>query len=140
MPAEILSGQKMGGAGIDFGLSIAIDVNGNILTTGLFNGTANFGPSPGTYNLTSTGADDIFISCLDTSGNFLWAKQMGGTNSERSSYHRNASVNSIWAVGCNSMRQFITLIVSSKKEFAFLPWPRKRLLLCRFYIHQNVLE
>jgi hypothetical protein len=70
----------LGGTQVDVGLSISIDANGNVYTTGYFNGTADFNPGSGTYNLTSTGVEDIFISKLDASGNFIWALQIGGTS------------------------------------------------------------
>jgi hypothetical protein len=57
--------------------SIAVDASGNVYTAGTFSGTADFDPSPGTYNLASAGLDNIFISKLDASGNFLWAKSTG---------------------------------------------------------------
>jgi len=74
--------KQMGGAnsvGSDDGLSIAVDSNGDVYTTGLFKGISDFDPSSGTYNLTSFGFIDIFVSKLNSSGNFVWAKQMGGT-------------------------------------------------------------
>ena len=61
--------------------SIAVDAAGNVYTTGYFGGTADFDPGPGTYNLTSAGTYEMFISKLDSSGNFIWAKQMGGNSS-----------------------------------------------------------
>ncbi|PHX82007.1 MAG: hypothetical protein CK539_06890, partial [Flavobacteriales bacterium] len=72
----------MGGIGDDGGYSIALDGSGNVYTTGLFRGTADFDPGAGLANLTSSGTYDIFISKLDASGNFVWAKAMGGTGSE----------------------------------------------------------
>jgi hypothetical protein len=74
--------KSMGGANSDSGGSIAIDSSGNIYTTGRFAGTADFDPGPGTSSLTSAGSDDIFISKLNSSGNFVWAKRMGGTMSD----------------------------------------------------------
>lgn len=71
--------KSMGGTLDDACLSISIDVSGNIYATGYFQGTADFNPGSGTYNLTSLGVTDIFISKLDASGNFIWAKNMGGT-------------------------------------------------------------
>ncbi len=59
-----------------------IDSFGNICTTGSFEGTADFDPGPGTFNLGSAGSDDIFVSKLDPSGNFVWAKRMGGENND----------------------------------------------------------
>jgi len=61
--------------------SIALDAFGNIYTTGAFNGTVDFDPGPGIYNLTSTGNQDMYISKLTPDGNFVWAKQMGGQDS-----------------------------------------------------------
>lgn len=68
----------IGGLSDDQTWSIASDGNGNIVTTGKFAGTADFDPGAGTANLTSAGRNDIFIQKLDSSGNYLWAKQIGG--------------------------------------------------------------
>ncbi len=74
-----------------YGYSIALDASGNIYTTGSFVGTVDFDPGAGTFNLTSPGTggfgnypSDIFISKLDSAGNFVWAKQMGGTGDDNS--------------------------------------------------------
>ncbi|MEO5946210.1 MAG: MopE-related protein, partial [Chitinophagaceae bacterium] len=56
---------------------LAVDVNSNIYVTGTFNQTVDFDPGAGMYNLTAGGAQDVFVSKLDASGNFIWAKQMG---------------------------------------------------------------
>lgn len=71
---------EMGGSNNDVANSIAVDMSGNIYSTGRFWGTADFDPGPGSFNLTSFGLNDVFISKLDPSGNFIWAKQMGGPN------------------------------------------------------------
>ncbi|MDX5443024.1 MAG: SBBP repeat-containing protein, partial [Hymenobacteraceae bacterium] len=71
--------KKMGGSSGDSGNSIAVDAWGNVYTTGTFQGTADFNPGPGTFNLTSSGNSDIFISKLDSAGNFIWARKMGGS-------------------------------------------------------------
>ena len=75
--------KAMGGTGSDAGDSITTDASGNSYTTGSFNGTVDFDPSTGTYNLTSGGDMDIFIQKLDSNGNFVWAKAIGGTNIDR---------------------------------------------------------
>src|SRR3989344_4259138 len=70
--------KSMGGsAGYDEGKSIAVDSSGNIYTIGKFRGTVDFDPGPGVVNLIAAGTDNIFISKLDSAGNFIWAKQMG---------------------------------------------------------------
>lgn len=73
--------KQLGGTGFDEAHSITVDNNGNVYTTGYFQGIADFDPGTGTANLTSIGGWDIFVSKLDSSGNFVWAKQIG-TNSD----------------------------------------------------------
>lgn len=61
------------------GYALALDAFGNVYTTGYFSSTGDFDPGPETYNLaTLNNTTDIFVSKLDPSGNFVWAKQMGG--------------------------------------------------------------
>jgi len=74
--------KSMGGAGGDHGLDIVLDAAGNIYSTGSFSQTADFDPGPGVNNITTAGSDDIFISKLDASGDFVWAKSMGGTGQD----------------------------------------------------------
>lgn len=71
--------KKIGGMLIDEGTSVSVDDLGNVYTTGYFNGNVDFDPNSGTYNLNTIGDYDIFISKLDASGNFVWAKQFGST-------------------------------------------------------------
>ena len=75
------TGGPLGGTGY----SIAIDATGNIYTTGMFRGTIDIDPGPGVYNLTSAGNTDIYLSKLSSTGNFLWAKSIGGTGYDRGS-------------------------------------------------------
>lgn len=63
------------------GLSITIDSNGNVLTSGVFENTTDFDPGPGIYNLTSV-VFDGYVLKLDSNGNFIWARQMGGTGND----------------------------------------------------------
>lgn len=66
----------IGGASIDVtGVSVATDAQGNSYTTGYFYDSPNFG----SFNLTSSGGSDVFISKSDPSGNVLWVKQLGGS-------------------------------------------------------------
>ena len=70
----------MGGTGFTSGLGIIASTDGYIYTTGYFYDTTDFDPGTGTFNLTSTGNSDIFISKLNSAGNFVWACHMGGTS------------------------------------------------------------
>lgn len=71
--------KKIGG-GIDQRSSaVALDSKENVYTIGTFDGTTDFDPGPGTYNLTASGTVDGFISKLDLAGNLVWAKKIGGT-------------------------------------------------------------
>ncbi|HWY12096.1 MAG TPA: SBBP repeat-containing protein [Bacteroidia bacterium] len=70
---------------LDHGYGITLDALGNIYTTGCFGGTADFDPGLGTFTL-ATGSNfnsDIFISKLDPNGNFMWAKQFGGSYGDK---------------------------------------------------------
>ena len=75
--------EQIGGAGIDNGSAIVVDSMGNSYTVGTFNQTVDFDPSNNTFNLVSTGSDDVFITKLDPLGNFIWAKQIGGVYSDQ---------------------------------------------------------
>ncbi|SVB62474.1 uncharacterized protein METZ01_LOCUS215328, partial [marine metagenome] len=68
---------------LDKGYSVAVDSSGNVYTTGYFNGTVDFDPGAGTANLTSNGGSDAFVLKLDSSGNYVWAKSFGSTNTDR---------------------------------------------------------
>ena len=63
--------------GFNQGLSIDIDNQSNIYTTGLFEYKVDFDPGPDTNFLTGKGLLDIFIQKLDSGGNLIWAKAMG---------------------------------------------------------------
>ncbi len=58
--------------------SIALDSAGNSYVTGCFQVSAGFGST----SLTGYGSTDVFIAKLDPNGNWLWAKQAGGTGSD----------------------------------------------------------
>lgn len=74
---------RMGGSIGEIGRSIAVDAVGDVYVAGHFTGTANFNPSGAPANLTSSGNEDIFMAKYDASGNYLWAKRMGGSGYDR---------------------------------------------------------
>jgi len=65
----------------DEGLDI-IEDGGNILTTGYFNGTVDFDPGNNSFNLTSDGESDVFISKLTADGDMIWSKRFGSIGEE----------------------------------------------------------
>jgi len=78
--AKGLNGNASEGAGV------VTDALGNIYFTGKFSGNVDFDPGPSIFNLTSIGSSDVFMVKLNPSGNFIWAKQMGGSTSATSAY------------------------------------------------------
>lgn len=62
-----------------------LDELNNVYTTGYFVGTTDFNPNAGVFNITSEGAGDCFIQKLDQDGEFIWAKALGGSGSDRGS-------------------------------------------------------
>ena len=67
-----------GGTNTERGQFTTIDHAGNVYTLGSFNGTADFDPGPGVFNLTTNALIAGFITKFDASGNFLWAAQLTG--------------------------------------------------------------
>ena len=68
-----------------WGKSIAIDVSGNVYTSGYFLGSVDFDPGPGIFNLSTINPTldnlSLYVSKLNSSGSFVWAKQVGGPGS-----------------------------------------------------------
>ena len=62
-----------GAAGGGTATAVAVDSSGNIVVTGTFNGTVDFGDGP----LTANGSTGVFVAKLDSSGNILWSKAFG---------------------------------------------------------------
>jgi hypothetical protein len=68
--------KKFGGTGNDNVRGVAVDPSGDVLLTGDFTGTINFGGA----DLTSAGLEDIFLAkLLGASGGHSWSKRFGST-------------------------------------------------------------
>jgi hypothetical protein len=74
--------KSIGGTGNEYGYATTVDASGNIFTAGMFSGTVDFDPGPGTTSLTSVEYGDGCIIKMDASGNFLWVYQIGGLGNE----------------------------------------------------------
>lgn len=79
---NLIWAKQIGGALTEWPTKLVLDNFGNIYSTGYFWGTCDFDPGNATYNLTSNGKFDAFVSKLDSSGNFVWARNFGDTISD----------------------------------------------------------
>jgi gliding motility-associated-like protein len=60
--------------------NISINDNNEIGIIGVFEGTYDFNPQGGVYNLTSGNKRSVFVLKLDNQGNFQWVKSFGNEN------------------------------------------------------------
>lgn len=79
---SLIWAKSIGGIGSDDDHGITTDASDNVYVCGRFTFTPDFDPGPGTFGITSLGGDDIFILKLNSSGDFVWAKRLGGANAE----------------------------------------------------------
>lgn len=69
--------QNFGGmTGDGRGFAVAVDPNDNIVITGYFFGSVDFGGGP----LVANESEDIFVAKFDNNGNHLWSHGYGGTS------------------------------------------------------------
>jgi hypothetical protein len=73
---------QFGGTGDDYGESVVTDHLGNVYLAGYFSKTVDFDPSPGVYNISAvpTTRGNGFLVKLDSSGSFLFAKDIGASS------------------------------------------------------------
>jgi len=74
--------KTFGSFSIENAYSLTVDSSGNVYTVGDFYGTVDFDPNSTTFNLTAKGASDVYIQKLDSKGDLVWAKSMGGKASD----------------------------------------------------------
>ena len=70
--------KRFGGAGNDNGLGVGTDAAGNVIVTGTFDGTVDFGGG----GLTSAGLRDIFVAKYSPLGLHLWSARFGGSGDD----------------------------------------------------------
>lgn len=70
---NLLWSKQFGGASSQKPLALAVDSFGNVVVTGIFNGTSDFGNGP----VTAT-ESDLFLVKFDPAGTHVWSKQIGG--------------------------------------------------------------
>jgi hypothetical protein len=71
--------KRVGGTSADTVSAVGVDASGNPTLVGYFAGTANFGGA----NLTSAGANDIFIARYTAAGAHQWSARFGDANDQR---------------------------------------------------------
>lgn len=81
------------------GFSISADADNFLFVTGFFQGTVDFDPGFGIYNMASPGNQSIFISKVDAYGNLVWARQMGGTSNNAGDVIINDNEGNIYSTG-----------------------------------------
>ncbi len=83
---DFLWAKNIGGIANDEANCIKVDIYGNVFFTGSFQSSCDFNPNSGIYNIISNGLSDAFVCCLNTSGNFIWAKKMGGISNDKATF------------------------------------------------------
>jgi len=74
---EHLWSKRFGNWNEQVGFGVAVDSDGNILLTGMFDGSIDLGGD----TLTSAGTKDVFLAKLNRDGGHIWSKKFGdGTN------------------------------------------------------------
>lgn len=91
---NFLWARAMNGAGVvgDAVHVVRTDATGNVITTGRFYGTCDFDYGPGAFNVSPSGASDIFVHKMDPNGNFTWVRTFGGPSTDLESESCNSTV------------------------------------------------
>lgn len=76
---SVVWSRKLGGTNYDSGVAIAVDNNGHVYTTGIFNGSVDLN-GDGTLEV-SAGSGDVFVIKQNaTDGNVAWTRRIGNSN------------------------------------------------------------
>lgn len=78
LAGNLIWAKQFSGASTQVIISVGIDAAKNVYSTGYHNGSSDFDPGAGTVTLTSAGSADLFLSKLNSSGNYVFAKNIGG--------------------------------------------------------------
>jgi hypothetical protein len=71
--------KRFGSTGSDLGLAVTIDASANVIVSGAYIGSVDFGGGV----LTNGGFEDAFLAKYNTSGTFSWAKRFGEAGRDR---------------------------------------------------------
>jgi len=67
-----------GSAGADYGKAVAVDVYGNVYTSGYFQNTVDFNPDPVAVDNHTTTTTGLFISKTNADGSYAWTQSIAG--------------------------------------------------------------
>lgn len=71
-------GISVGGSSLNIAGGVICDSNNNVYIAGSYSGSVDFNPGPETFYLSPAGPTDIFLLKLNSLGEFIWAKTLGG--------------------------------------------------------------
>lgn len=92
----------------DNAVHLTSDSLNNLYIIGQFKYNCDFDPGPQTHTLTPHGIEDVFVSKLDSMGNFIWAKSFGGPSIDYvTSVKLDKSCN-VYVGGCHMGTSYIT--------------------------------
>lgn len=108
---DFLWAKRAGGTNYDAGSRIVTDGNGNIIVSGRFNLSANFG----SITINSSEYSNIFVAKYDNSGTVIWAKHIAHTSTDfpRNGLAVDNSGNIYITGGFNGTADFGTLTLTS---------------------------
>lgn len=78
-------------------LGISVDLNRDVYVTGTFEGTTDFDPGNGVYEISSDYGPGVYALKLNSNGEFLWAKGIGIPTSQHMNSNSGSSGNAIVA-------------------------------------------
>ncbi len=79
---DVVWASAFGGPDGDTPDGFTIDNQGNLVVTGEFRETVDFNTGAGEFFMTSNGGADAFLLKMTNTGEFIWAKQFGGPETE----------------------------------------------------------
>ncbi|MBC6456281.1 MAG: hypothetical protein GDA43_26560, partial [Hormoscilla sp. SP5CHS1] len=95
---NLLAAFNIGGSSDDRGIGIVADGEGNVWTTGFFQGTIDM-DGDGTNELTSKGDRDSYVIKFDSDGNLLKALTIGGSGDDRGIAIAAEGNGNVWVTG-----------------------------------------
>jgi len=105
---------------------VKCDRQGNIYLVGNFSGVCDFDPGPGNYTLQGPSFSEGYISKLDASGQFVWAKRIGNTTND---YH---DIARSWGIDLDNDNNVYT-VGHFTGTFDFDPGPNSHLITSSHY-------